>query len=1425
MTESHFLRVVTVATLGVIVALSPCEARAEAPIGHLTEWPAVKSRPVDCGYQMRIAVTIPSEEPATLPQATVTQRLWYRNTTGEPMRALYMVGPSPKTIAEKDGSALTVSKANEQGVWEVQLDRPLASGARIDLSMQFDVAFRVPEYNFQEYRELAGAWHPKVVDMEASGPFEGPNGAIASYDATVVFPSGWNCVTSGLKREERSSDNSKIVEFVVDHVADFAVVLTKELESIKREAAGVSIEVLHRPERKEQAGRMADMATDVVEFYKEQFGFYPHPYLCIVMLGQGFGGGPVGGGIVRVNDSIDRDVVQTAWGVAHEIGHEYWGFECVVDSDHLTKWFGLGMGLYSDRLYCRKRALDAPQHRAYVNDYRKAVRLGLESILIPDPPRPVDRRIAHAKGFVVVDLLHYLLGERRFNDAVADFLTTYRYRRVRQDDIQSVLQKHAPEDLSDFFHDSLRTDKAFDCGIKKVSSRKVSGKFLIDVELESIGGLALPVPVEVRLVDGRRLRRRSTLASMRASLHTDRDWYSAIIDPDLSLPETDRANNVAWNPDAPPVFEISEVDLSDMAWGQNVLKIKVKNNSDVEEKIRVWIGGQYESGGGFGMGMDPISIAPGEERWIKHPYYVAPRPGKLTGRIEFVMPHGSARPQDQEPFLVKKYSVTFDTPNPRCNELTPLTPHIQDFPELFGKYRDGTRIPAFVYLETQHFVFYCYPGTPAHADMPKIKADREKAFSEIGELLGVQLEEKVSCFFYPDAADKYVCTLHRGDGLAFDNTTAEIYNEKTKLDPYHELTHIVARQIGNPPALFREGLATYMSERLGAPPLKNLGGGEASLYERARELKGKGDWIPPEELLAYTEIGSEKSRPPVSYAEAGAFVKFLVDAYGREKFLEAYKSLRNSNDKAVHHQNKEKLERIYGKSLQALSQEWHAAMAPSHPSENQTADAALAEEERHQRAATEIGKLGGVVAVKTSERGEEYTEVTLLGPGHSREWKGGTQAFKHLSRLTNVRSLRIQDVEEFSDEHMVHVKGLRTLRSLMLVRTGVADEGLVYLKNLTNLEFLGLMSDRFTDGALKHIKGLKGLKSLRLDDAEITDKGVKKLKESGLLAPLEFLVLSNTRITDAGLAHLTGMINLKWLYIRDTAVADAGLAHLKGLPKLEMLILNNTGVTDAGIVHLKGLTNLSSLYLRDTEVTDAGLEALTGLANLSYLHLSGPQVTDPGLAHLGKLAKLEELGLDGCGISDAGLEHLKGLKRLKTVYLNRTEITKEGYEKIKGALPNCEIYWEPVRPGDLLRVGDWAPELSIDRLLQAPNGAVASWESLKGKVVVLEFWATSCGPCISAIPHMNDIAEGVKDKPVQFICVTREEQSVVERFLQEHPIKGWVGLDPDRSVAASYGVRAIPRTVVVDKSGMIRAITRPTSLARRTLDRLLADQN
>jgi len=140
------------------------------------------------------------------------------------------------------------------------------------------------------------------------------------------------------------------------------------------------------------------------------------------------------------------------------------------------------------------------------------------------------------------------------------------------------------------------------------------------------------------------------------------------------------------------------------------------------------------------------------------------------------------------------------------------------------------------------------------------------------------------------------------------------------------------------------------------------------------------------------------------------------------------------------------------------------------------------------------------------------------------------------------------------------------------------------------------------------------------------------------------------------------------------------------------------------------------------------------------------------------------------------------------------------------------------------KVGSKAAEITSLRILDGPKSAL-SWSKLSGKTVVLEFWATWCGPCVGAISHMNTLAEKFKDKGVQFIAITDEEEDIVKNFLKKKPIVGWVCLDSDQSVGQAYGAEMIPHTVVIDAKGDIAEVTDPVALTEQRLNELLAGKS
>lgn len=95
-----------------------------------------------------------------------------------------------------------------------------------------------------------------------------------------------------------------------------------------------------------------------------------------------------------------------------------------------------------------------------------------------------------------------------------------------------------------------------------------------------------------------------------------------------------------------------------------------------------------------------------------------------------------------------------------------------------------------------------------------------------------------------------------------------------------------------------------------------------------------------------------------------------------------------------------------------------------------------------------------------------------------------------------------------------------------------------------------------------------------------------------------------------------------------------------------------------------------------------------------------------------------------------------------------------------------------------------------------------------GKVVILDFWATWCGPCRMELPHLKDLHKRYKGKGLEVIGVSLDAQgkSVVEPFVKKNEIE-FVSLLGNAEVVKAYGnVRSIPTTFLIDRKGIVQKV-------------------
>ena len=137
-------------------------------------------------------------------------------------------------------------------------------------------------------------------------------------------------------------------------------------------------------------------------------------------------------------------------------------------------------------------------------------------------------------------------------------------------------------------------------------------------------------------------------------------------------------------------------------------------------------------------------------------------------------------------------------------------------------------------------------------------------------------------------------------------------------------------------------------------------------------------------------------------------------------------------------------------------------------------------------------------------------------------------------------------------------------------------------------------------------------------------------------------------------------------------------------------------------------------------------------------------------------------------------------------------------------------------------VGKPMPPLQLAHWI---NGAVTPAD-MKGKVVVIDIFATWCSPCIAAIPHNNQLYEAHKADGLLIVgvCTSDDGQDKLPDLAKEKKIAYPVAQDPDSKTADAYHVQGMPTVVVVDRKGIVRAAGLSPQGMETVVDKLLAEK-
>ncbi len=482
-----------------------------------------------------------------------------------------------------------------------------------------------------------------------------------------------------------------------------------------------------------------------------------------------------------------------------------------------------------------------------------------------------------------------------------------------------------------------------------------------------------------------------------------------------------------------------------------------------------------------------------------------------------------------------------------------------------------------------------------------------------------------------------------------------------------------------------------------------------------------------------------------------------------------------------------------------------------------------------------IGKLKNLKSLdlsgtKVSDKGLVYlaplVKLEHLALDHTDVSDKGLAQLEPRQSLKTIRLYTRHSMGDVAAENLAKLKSLERISENL----EVTDKGIAALATLPKLQQLTLHGEGVTDASAKSIAGMKSLTWLWLQNCPISDETLAAIGE---LANLEILFLTKTKVTGDGFKHLAKLPNLRILDI-DVGTraehAEGARFHLREIGKLMQLKdlrIQGGELTSADVQYLLGLLALEKLTLK-LPLDDDGAFNIAGFDRLKSLNIIDAVITDAGLEQLSLLRNLEFAQITG-HFTDRGLLKLAPLKSLRRLYVGSPYVTDEGRTALAKAMPALQHVLPNHVPGlshgdititdkdTIRREGDAKKRATLDALEDQPPPAltVTNWinadaagldpAKFAGKVVVLDFWGTWCGPCRAFTPRLKELHEKYASEGLVLMGIhTTNGANEMPEYIAEQRITWPQAVDVEKTTVSAWKVPHYPSLYVIDRWGKIR---------------------